>query len=196
MSWNNFNTAEDEEQFALIPHGTIAKVQMQIKMNGYNDPKLGWMGGYVTKSKSSNALYLNCKYTILKGEYVNKVLWDNIGLYSDKDSINKQEGKITYEEMGKQRIKSILNSIHSLKMKDLSNEAQEKRKILNFPAMLDNSIFAIEIGIELDQNDTLKNKVKKIITADHAMYNKIMGIEISSTNTKLDVEFTDDEIPF
>jgi len=34
----DFNTAEPQQAFDLIPAGTIAKVRMMIKPGGHNDP--------------------------------------------------------------------------------------------------------------------------------------------------------------
>ena len=43
-SWNDYNDAE--QNAALIPKGTLAKVRVGIRPGGFDDPSQGWTGGY------------------------------------------------------------------------------------------------------------------------------------------------------
>ncbi len=36
-AWNDFNDAEQQQHFDLIPKGTVAKVRMTIKPGGHDD---------------------------------------------------------------------------------------------------------------------------------------------------------------
>ena len=45
-AWNDFNDAEEQREFALIPPKTLAKVIMAIRPGGYDDVSQGWTGGY------------------------------------------------------------------------------------------------------------------------------------------------------
>ena len=58
-AWNDFNDAEAQREFALIPPKTLAKVIMTIRPGGYDDPNQGWTGGYATRSDKTGAVYLN-----------------------------------------------------------------------------------------------------------------------------------------
>ncbi len=49
-SWNDFNDAESQTSYDLIPKGTIVPVRMTIKPGGFDDPSQGWTGGYATRS--------------------------------------------------------------------------------------------------------------------------------------------------
>ena len=42
MSWNDFNSADDQSGFDVIPKGTLAKVRMTIKPGGHDDASQGW----------------------------------------------------------------------------------------------------------------------------------------------------------
>ena len=66
-SWNDFNDAESQS-FDLIPKGTIAKVRLTIRPGGYNDEQQGWTGGYATRNANTGAVYLNCEYTVARGQ--------------------------------------------------------------------------------------------------------------------------------
>ena len=46
QNWNDFNDAEQQQGFDLIPKGTLVPVRMAIKPGGHDDPAQGWGGGY------------------------------------------------------------------------------------------------------------------------------------------------------
>jgi hypothetical protein len=84
MSWNDFNTADDQNSYDLIPKGTLARVRMTIRPGGLNDPAQGWTEGYATRGKSTDSVYLDCEFVILEGKYAKRKIWSLIGLYSPK----------------------------------------------------------------------------------------------------------------
>lgn len=160
--WNNFNDAEDQMSYELIPHKTIAKVRLLIKKGNHVTKE--WPDGYATKSKSGTSIYLACEFVILGGEYENRKVWSNIGLHSDNSPL--------YAEIGRSMIKAILNSAHGLHSKDKSPEAEKQRQIKNF-ADLDNLQVVAEITIN-DKGDQPRNEIKTILTPDHARYSEFM----------------------
>ena len=83
--WNNFNDAEDQMSYELIPHKTIAKVRLLLKKGNHVTKE--WPDGYATKSKSGSCVYLACEFVILSGEYENRKVWSNIGLHSENSDI-------------------------------------------------------------------------------------------------------------
>jgi len=168
MSFYDFNTAEEQTEFNLIPKGTIAKVNMQIKPGGYNDPDKGWTLGYATKNQTTGAIYLSCEFTVLEGEHARRKIWSNIGLYSDKN--NNRWGDI-----GRSFIRSILNSAKGFSDKDNSEAAQVARKIESF-ADLEWIEFAARIDIEQDQDGNYRNVIKHAIDPSHKDYKAVMGL--------------------
>ena len=52
-TWNDFNSADDQNNFDLIPKGTFVKVRMTIRPGGYDDASQGWTGGYATQSNTT-----------------------------------------------------------------------------------------------------------------------------------------------
>lgn len=44
-NWNDFNDAEQQQSFDLIPRNTAAKLRLSIKPGGFDDPSQGWTGG-------------------------------------------------------------------------------------------------------------------------------------------------------
>jgi hypothetical protein len=160
--WCNFNDAEEQMFYGLIPHKTIAQVRLLLKKGNHITKE--WPDGYATLSKSATCVYLACEFIVLSGEYENRKIWSNIGLHSDNSE--------KYGEIGRSTIKAILNSARSLHSKDKSPEAEKQRQIKSF-ADLDNLQVVAEITIN-DQGDKPRNEIKTIITPDHARYSEFM----------------------
>ena len=188
--WNNFNDAEDQMSYELIPHKTIAKVRLLIKKGNHVTKE--WPDGWATKSKSGSCVYLACEFVILSGEYENRKVWSNIGLHSDNSPL--------YAEIGRSMIRAILNSANSLHSKDKSPEAEKQRQIKSF-ADLDNLVCLAEITIN-DKGYKPRNEIKTILTPDHAEYSEYMNersgkFTISSTSNRQSTgELVCDELPF
>ena len=165
-AWSDFNDAEDQREFALIPPKTLAKVIMSIRPGGYDDPSQGWTGGYAARSDKTGAVYLNAKFTILEGPFAKRVVFGLIGLYSPKGP--------DWTNMGRSFLRAILNSTRGIHPADQSPQAQTARRIRGF-ADLDGIEFVVRIDVEKDQNGDDKNVVKAAIQPDHKDYSQLMG---------------------
>lgn len=166
MSWSDFNSAEEQSEYDVIPKGTLVKVRMTIKPGGYDDPQQGWTGGYATRNDTKGSVYLNCEFVVLEGKYAKRKIWSLIGLYSP----NGPE----WANMGRSFVRGILNSARGTKGKDESPQAQEARRISGF-ADLDGIEFLAKLGITEDQNGDDKNEIRVAITPDHKEYANLMG---------------------
>jgi len=166
MSWNDFNSADDQSGFDVIPKGTLAKVRMTIKPGGHDDPSQSWTGGWATRSNTTGAVYLNCEFVVLEGKYARRKIWSLIGLYSAKGP--------DWANIGRAFIKGILNSSRGVSNKDNSPAAQNARRI-NGLGDLDGVEFVARIDIEKDQNGDDKNVIKLAITPDNKEYASLMG---------------------
>ena len=166
MSYFDFNNAEDQTGFDLIPKGTLVKVRMTIRPGGFDDPAQGWTGGYATQSQTTGSVYLNCEFVVLEGKYARRKMWSLIGLYSPKGP--------EWANMGRAFIKGILNSARGVHPGDNSPQAQQARRIQGFQD-LDGIEFVARVDVEKDQNGEDKNVVKQAITPDHKDYAALMG---------------------
>jgi len=159
--WKDFGSAEDQQTFDIIPRGTIARVRMTIKPGGHNDPSEGWTGGYATQG-NTGAVYLNCEFVILEGQFARRKVWSLIGLHSPKGP--------DYANMGRSFIKGILNSARGFSAKDDSPQAIAARRI-NGLGDLDGIEFTARIDVEKDQRDgSDRNVIKVAVTKDHKDY--------------------------
>ena len=164
--WNDFNNSDNQQSFDVIPNNTLAKVRMQIRPGGYDDANQGWNGGYATKNDNTGSIYLSCEFVVLEGEFARRKIWSLIGLHSNKGP--------EWANIGRSFIKAILNSAKGFKESDVSEAAQNARRIKGL-ADLDGIEFLAKITVAKDQNGNDKNEIKFAITPDHKDYAKLMG---------------------
>jgi len=150
-AWNDFNDAEQQQSFDLIPKGTVAPVRMTIKPGGHDDASQGWTGGYATQSFETGSIFLACEFVVLDGEYARRKMWSNIGLHSSKGP--------AWANMGRTFIRAALNSARNIHPQDNSPQAAAGRRIQGFHE-LDGIEFIARIDVEKDGRGELRNVVK------------------------------------
>lgn len=165
-AWNDFNDAEQQQSFDLIPKGTVARVRMTIKPGGYDDAAQGWMGGYATQSFDTGSIYLGCEFVILEGEFARRKMWSNIGLHSAKGP--------AWGNMGRTFVRAALNSARNINPKDNSPQAAAARRIQGFHE-LDGIEFVARIDVEKDGRGELRNVVKIAVEPDQPEYARAVG---------------------
>jgi hypothetical protein len=151
----NFNDAESQMEFSLIPANTIAKARLTLRPgNDFSDP-------FLTRSKSGESTYLDCEWVIMEGEFVRRKIFDKIGISGSDQWVN----------MGKARIRAILESAKNIDPKDMSEAAMSARKIDSF-GELEGLEPIIKIGVEHDRGGIYqdKNKVASIVTPDNSFH--------------------------
>jgi hypothetical protein len=163
----DFNEAEQQTEFTIIPVNTIAKARLTIKAgNDFSD-------SFLTRSKDGNSTYLDCEFVIMEGliadrasEFVRRKIFDKIGI----------SGSDVWVNMGKSRIRAIIESAKNVNPKDMSETAILARKIDSF-GELEGLEPIIKIGIEHDRGGVYpdKNRVASIITPDHKLYQMYMS---------------------
>jgi len=160
-AWNDFNDAEQQQSFDLIPKGTVAPVRMTIKPGGHDDAAQGWTGGYATQSFETGSIFLACEFVILDGEYARRKMWSNVGLHSSKGP--------AWGNMGRTFIRAVLNSARNIQPQDNSPQAATARRIQGFNE-LDGIEFVARIDVEKDGRGELRNVVKIAVEPDQADY--------------------------
>jgi hypothetical protein len=178
-SWNDFNDAEAQQGFDLIPQGTLVPVRMTIKPGGYDDPANGWNDGYATESMQTGAVYLACEFVVTSGPYAKRKMWSNVGLHSPKGP--------AWGQMGRSFIRAVLNSARNILPKDNSPQAVTARRIHGF-AELDGIEFAARIDIEKGSKGEDRNAVKIAIEPDHKDYAALMGVNTQGGNLSAPVQ--------
>ncbi len=154
-AWNDFNDAEEQQSYDLIPRGAVAPVRMTIKPGGYDDPSQGWTGSYATRNNMTGSIYLNAEFVILEGPHARRRVWSLIGLMSPKGP--------EWGNMGRSFVRGILNSARGLSEKDTSPQAQAIRRIDGLH-VLDGIEFLAKIDVGKDQNGEPKNEIRFAVT--------------------------------
>ncbi|MHA0899385.1 MAG: hypothetical protein C6D10_04100 [Candidatus Liberibacter solanacearum] len=152
---------------SVIPKGTIVKVCMTIKKGHCNDElNVGNTQSYGTRSSISDAVYLDCEFTVVEGQYKGCKFFDLIGLYSPKGS--------KWAEMGRSTIKGILSSARRVKPNDKSPQAQQAFSIDGY-GDLDGITFLTSVKVEESESGDPRNKLLKPVTPNHKDYEVLMG---------------------
>ena len=159
--WNDFNDAEQQQSFDLIPKGAVAWVRMSIKPGGYNDASQGWTRGWATRSHETGAVYLACEFVVLEGAYARRKLWSNVGLHSPKGP--------TWTGMGRSLLRAILNSARNVRPDDNSPQAAAARRINDF-SDLEGIEFVAKIDVEKDGRGEMRNVIKQAVEPGQSDY--------------------------
>ncbi|KAF7599442.1 MAG: hypothetical protein CGU28_05470 [Candidatus Dactylopiibacterium carminicum] len=167
QNWNDFNDAEQQQGFDLIPKGTIVPVRMTIKPGGHDDPEQGWGGGYATESFETGSIYLAAEFVVTGGAHAKRKMWSNIGLHSKKGP--------TWGLMGRSFIRAALNSARNVHPQDNGPQAAAARRIQGFHE-LDGIEFLARVDVEKDAKGLDPNVVKLAVEPDHPDYAKFMGV--------------------
>ncbi|MEY3740443.1 MAG: hypothetical protein RLZZ192_1119 [Pseudomonadota bacterium] len=160
-AWNDFNDAEQQQSFDLIPKGTTARVRMTIKPGGHDDAEQGWTGGYATQSFETGSSFLSCEFVVLEGQYARRKMWSNIGLHSSKGP--------AWANMGRTFIRAALNSARNVHPQDNSAQAAAARRIQGFHE-IDGIEFVARIDVEKDGRGDLRNVVRIAVEPDQPDY--------------------------
>jgi hypothetical protein len=189
--WTNFNDAEKQVSYELIPHKTITKVRLLIKKGNHITEE--FTDGWATLSKAKTSIYLACEFVVLSEEYEHRKVWGNIGLHSDNSP--------KFADIGRSMIKAILDSAHGLHPADKSPEAEKMRTINSF-ADLHGLACVAEITIN-DKGEQARNEIKTFITPASLIYNEFMeersgkfAIDYGVAKKQTNDDFASDELPF
>ncbi|UPA54930.1 hypothetical protein MWH06_06750 [Wolbachia pipientis] len=141
-------------QSSLIPKGTIVKVKMAIKPEGYES--------WFTRSLSTGSIYLNAEFTVTEGPYAKRKIYQVIGIKSGKANVEKED---VWGESGRSMLRSILESARNIHPHDTSEKAVIARKI-NSIADFNGLEFTAKVGIEADSRYGDRNRITAVVTLE------------------------------
>jgi hypothetical protein len=158
----DFNNAEQSTGFGeLIPDGTVAPVQMNIKPGNVGD------GGWATQSKTSAAVLLSCEFTVVLGPFFKRKFWRTFTIDGNT------EGHKVAVEISKSQIRAIIEAIRGIDPTDEGEEARKARRLAGWQD-LDGARFMARIGIEKGKGDYQdRNTLKSAIPSTSPQYQKL-----------------------
>ena len=167
MSNYDFNDAEKQGGFELIPAKTIVKAIFNINPGGIGP------SGWLTQSKSSDAEMIAAEYIVTEGPHAKSKWWGYLVVSGGKQT---PDGQSIAGNISRQTLRAILESSRNIKPDDASPEAGEKRKISGW-GDFNGMEFVCRVGIEVDKTGRYddKNKILQIITPEMKEYSAPLG---------------------
>lgn len=168
----DFNNADAQRTFDLIPDGTIAPIVMTIRPGGVGD------GGWLKRGKSDpNVMLLDVEFVVKEGSFAKRKFWTNFCLDGTTD------GHKTAANISASTLRSILESARGIKPDDGSDDAMKRRRVDGY-GDFDGLGFVAKIGIEPGKNGYKdKNILSSVITPDMKEWAKVEGIATTNAPT-------------
>jgi hypothetical protein len=164
MSAFDFNTAEEQRDFDVIPDKTIAVVQMKIRPGNAGE------GGLLKRSKSGEAEMLDCQFTVVEGKFAKRKFFGNFVLSGTTDG-HEEAAKISHS-----KLRAILESARGIKPADVS-EAAKKARNAEYRDF-DGIRFVTKIDIEPAKGEyKAKNILGEVVTPDKKEWHPIEQID-------------------
>ena len=156
----DYNEAGAQRTFDVIPDGTIAVMQMNIRPGNAGE------GGLLKRSKNGDAEGLDAELTVVEGEYAKRKFWSFMIVSGTTDG-HQQAGDITMR-----RLRAILESARGIKPTDVS-EAAKKARVAEYTDF-DGIRFIAKIGVEPARGEyKAKNILGEVITPDRKEWHPI-----------------------
>ena len=164
----DYSQAPDPRDFSeLIPHGTIATVQMRIRPGNVGED------GICKRTKAGDAEYLDCEFVVVDGPHAKRKVFDTFLL------AGTTAGQQEMARTNRGRLKQILESVHGIRPGDASERA---RKVYSASLKdFDNLILIAKIGVRKGgpkndgsgENWSDKNTLAMVITNDKKAWRPI-----------------------
>lgn len=155
-----------QQQGDLIPDGTVALLHATIR------PGNAGPGGWLTPSKSSDALYLNFELTVLNGPHARRKVWQNVTLDGGK---RNDRGASIGGEIGRALLRAILESSRGVRPDDESATAKQARQVPDLGAF-NGMEFVGRIGVEEGRNGYKpRNRLDAAVTPDKPEWSQATG---------------------
>ncbi len=122
------NVPQDQnpnQEFSLIPKGTVVRAVIVVQMGDIEIPEFG-QGSFFQKSMSTSAKWANLEFTIIGGQFDRRKFWHSIFVDGDKMG---DSGMPLAKEIGLRTLKSIVESARAIDPADMSPQAQQNRNI-------------------------------------------------------------------
>jgi hypothetical protein len=160
----DYNTADGQRDLDVIPNGTIAVIQMNIRPGDAGED------GLLKRSKSGEAEMLDCEFIVVAGPHAKRKFFGNYVLSGTTDG-HAQAADIT-----RARLRAILESARGIKPTDVSEKAKKER-VAEYRDF-DGIRFLAKIGIEPAKGEyKAKNTITTVITPDMREWHPIEQVE-------------------
>jgi hypothetical protein len=170
----DFNDAEPQRSSDLIPDGSFAKVGMTIRKGGIDgDDEID--RGLLKSSQSSDAIMLDCEFTVLEGPHARRKFWQTFVVRGGK--VDEQGVSIGWK-ISKGAFRAMMESAQGLDPNDMSEGAKQKRMLRGL-ADLHGIAFVAKIKIEPSTNPGYgdSNRLERVVLPNETEWKKVMAGE-------------------
>src|SRR5262245_50655059 len=116
----DFNEAPLQREIDLIPHNTIATLQMTVRPGGAGED------GMLKRSQDGGCEMLDVELTVVDGQFARRKLWERFVLAGTTD------GHAKAAEISRGKLRAILESARGIKPDDVSPQARAARTVKAF----------------------------------------------------------------
>jgi hypothetical protein len=160
----DFNEAAEQRDLDVIPNGTIAVVQLNIRDGGAGED------GLLKRSANGQAEGLDCEFIVVEGPHAKRKFFGFMVLSGTTD------GHATAGDITRSRLRAILESARGIKPADVS-ETAKKARVAEY-ADFDGIRFMAKIGVEPAKGEyRAKNILAVVVTPDQKDWHPIEQIE-------------------
>jgi len=161
MNSYDFNDADTQRNFDVIPHGTIATVRMTVR------PGSAGEGGWLRRSKDGGSEALDCEFVVLDGPFAKRKFWTLFTIAGTTPG----HGEAANISAGK--LRAMLVSARGIKPDDTSDAAKQARRIGSY-GDLNGLSFIARVGVEPPQNGyKAKNRLDHVVTPDEKAWHPV-----------------------
>jgi hypothetical protein len=178
----DMNDAEPQRSSELIPDGTFAKVAMTIRPGGIDGPN-ETDRGLLKASSLSDALLLDCEFTVTEGPHARRKFWQMFTVSGGK--VDEQGISIGWK-ISKSTFRAMIDSALGLDPNDMSEAAKQKR-ILRGLADLNGIVFVAKIRVEPSDNPAYRdqNRLDRVVLPNETEWKAVMeGREVAPSPSR------------
>ena len=161
MNSYDFNDADTQRNFDVIPNGTIATVRMTVR------PGSAGEDGWLRRSKDGNSEMLDCEFVVLDGPFAKRKFWTFFTIAGTTPG----HGEAANISAG--YLRAMLESARGIKPDDTSDAAKQARRIGSY-GDLNGLSFIARVGVEPPQNGyKAKNRLDHVVTPDEKAWKPV-----------------------
>ena len=161
MNSYDFNDADTQRNFDVIPNGTIATVRMTVR------PGSAGEDGWLRRSKDGNSEMLDCEFVVLDGPFAKRKFW----MLFTVDGTT--QGHAEAAKISASKLRAILESARGIRPDDKSDTATQARRIGSY-GDLNGLSFIARVGVEPPQDGyKAKNRLDHVVTPDEKAWHPV-----------------------
>jgi hypothetical protein len=157
----NFNDAEPQRSFEVIPANTVATLHLNLRSGGAGPD------GWLRRSKDGNSEAVDCEFTVVGGPFEKRKFWTLLTV------AGTTPGHAQAAEISRARTRAILESARGIRPDDQRETAQQGRQIASYRD-LDGLRFIGRIGVEPPKDGyAAKNILLEVITPERKEWHAV-----------------------